>query len=100
MATKTHNPRKQSVDTTLEERGQRYGAFIGHATVTCRLKRVVASELQDRNKHLEPDMLEALDMICHKLGRIINGDENYADSWHDIAGYATLVEKRLNGIEL
>ena len=31
-------------------------------------------------------------MILHKLARILNGDPNYVDSWHDIAGYAILVE--------
>ena len=36
-------------------------------------------------------------MIFHKIGRIINGDPDYADSWHDIAGYAQLVANRLNG---
>ena len=36
-------------------------------------------------------------MIQHKIARILNGDLRYADSWHDIAGYATLVDKRLNG---
>ena len=30
---------------------------------------------------------------------IINGDPNYIDSWVDIAGYATLVADRLNGVE-
>ncbi len=34
-------------------------------------------------------------MIFHKIARIINGDPNYADSWVDIAGYATLVANRL-----
>jgi hypothetical protein len=42
--------------------------------------------------------LPRLDMICHKIGRIINGDPDYADSWHDIAGYAQLVANRLNGV--
>lgn len=36
-------------------------------------------------------------MIQHKIGRILNGDPAYADSWHDIAGYATLVEKECDG---
>jgi hypothetical protein len=34
-------------------------------------------------------------MIAHKIGRILNGDPNYADSWIDIAGYAQLVADRL-----
>jgi hypothetical protein len=41
------------------------------------------------------DQREALDMIAHKIARIINGDPDYADSWVDIAGYATLVSERL-----
>ena len=38
---------------------------------------------------------EALEMIAHKIARIINGDPDYKDNWHDIAGYATLVERSL-----
>lgn len=34
-------------------------------------------------------------MIAGKIARIINGDPNYVDSWHDIAGYATLIEQEL-----
>jgi hypothetical protein len=50
------------------------------------------------NKHGKSfalDQAEALDMICHKIGRIVNGDPDYADSWIDIAGYAKLVADRL-----
>ena len=85
------------IDKTLNERGKRYGAFTGHANITQRLKSVIGCELRTRDRFLADDQQEALDMICHKIGRIINGDPDYADSWHDIAGYATLVENRLNG---
>ena len=83
------------VEATLGERGKRYGSFDGHALVTQDLKRVIAISLAARNKRLNPDQQEALDMICHKIGRIINGDADYIDSWHDIQGYAKLVEDRL-----
>jgi hypothetical protein len=83
------------VNSTLKQRGQRYGDFAGHATVTMRLKRVVGDELAARGKTLADDQQEALDMVFHKIGRIINGDANYDDSWHDIAGYAQLVADRL-----
>ena len=83
------------LSSTLTERGKRYGDFYGHARVTMDLKSVVRSELQKRNKTLADDQQEALDMIFHKIGRIINGDPDYYDSWHDIAGYAKLVEDRL-----
>lgn len=33
-------------------------------------------------------------MIAHKIGRILNGDPNYRDSWDDIAGYAKLAADR------
>ena len=84
---------------TLNERGHRYGTFTGHAEVTQGLKRLMANELAKRNKVLADDQWEALEMVAHKIGRIINGDPNYADSWIDIAGYAKLVADRLEGIE-
>lgn len=87
------------VTNTLVERGGRYGLFTGHAAVTQDLKAVVAGHLETRNKSLAPDQQEALDMIFHKIGRIINGDPDYADSWHDIAGYAKLVDDRLSGVD-
>lgn len=37
-------------------------------------------------------------MTAHKLGRILNGDPHYADSWIDIAGYNKLVADRLEGV--
>jgi hypothetical protein len=49
-------------------------------------------------KHLTDDQLEALEMICHKLARIINGDPAYSDSWRDIGGFAVLVADRLDGV--
>jgi hypothetical protein len=83
------------VAATLAERGNRYGDFVGHARVTQRLKAVLEDELARRGKFLAPDQQEALEMIFHKIGRVVNGDPDYPDSWHDIAGYAKLVDDRL-----
>ena len=82
-----------NINTTLAERGKRYGDFAGHARVTQWIKASIVSA--PRYARLTPSQREALDMIAHKIGRILNGDPNYPDSWHDIAGYATLVEKEL-----
>ena len=87
----------EKVNDTLQERGNRYGKFKSHAQITQLLKSCMV--LSDKWEYLDPDQKEALEMIMHKIGRILNGDPNYADSWHDIAGYALLVEQRLNGIE-
>ena len=90
-----------AIENTLNERGTRYGDFKGHSDITQALKETANMALVLRGKRLMPDQQEALDMIFHKIGRIINGDPDYIDSWHDIAGYATLVEQRLsNDIEL
>lgn len=83
------------VSNTLNARGARYGAFSVQADISQTMKNFMR---QSPNwDSLDPDMAEALDMIHHKIARILNGDPRYADSWHDIAGYATLVDKRLNG---
>lgn len=87
------------ITATLTERGSRYGKFTGHAEVAQLLKTVIASGLAKRSKTLASDQQEALDMICHKIARIVNGDADYDDSWVDIAGYAKLVADRLQGVE-
>ena len=80
----------------LNERGERYGTFENHAAISQSLKRVMFAT----GKSLDDDQSEALEMIAHKIARILNGDPNYVDSWLDIAGYATLVAERLNGNKL
>lgn len=91
-------PTPADITKVLTERGERYGKFTDHADVTQALKIVIAGYLREKRKLLANDQQEALDMICHKIGRIINGDPNYADSWVDIAGYAKLVADRLEGV--
>ena len=83
------------IDATLAERGTKYGKFADHAAVTYKLKNVLREHSGSHGKSYAYDQAEALDMICHKLGRIVNGDPDYADSWVDIAGYAKLVADRL-----
>ena len=89
---------KQTIDKVLSERGARYGTFKGHAEISQHLKMTVKRYLEKREQHLADDQMEALEMICHKLARIINGDPNYHDSWTDVAGYAQLVADRLQGV--
>lgn len=82
-----------SVDKTLEQRGERYGAFSGHALITQNIKRAM---INSKNwEALSDDKKECLEMVAHKIGRILNGDPEYKDSWHDIIGYVRLVESTL-----
>jgi len=85
------------VNTILDERGKRYGLFKDHARISQDLKSSMA--MHAGFQVLDPDQAEALEMIAHKIARILNGDPNYVDSWVDIAGYAKLVADRLEGIE-
>ncbi len=80
-----------NIGHVLEERGTRYGSFIDHARIAQRLKTIIKEELQLRSKVLPMEQEECLDMIFHKIGRIVNGDHMYADNYIDIAGYAKLV---------
>ena len=78
------------IKTTLTERGSRYGAFINHARITQHLKDVMHTA-PNWYRRLDEHHREALEMIQHKIGRILNGDPDYDDSWIDIEGYAHLV---------
>lgn len=88
-------PSTDTIDAMLTERGKRYGNFEDHARITQAIKHEIRQG--ESYTSMEDDMVEAIDMIAHKIGRIVNGDPRYADSWADIAGYAKLVADRLNG---
>ena len=85
------------VDATLDARAVDYGKFIEGAEVMQMLKRVVQNALSNRDKVLAHDQAESMDMIIHKIGRIVNGNPDVVDHWLDIAGYAKLVADRLEG---
>lgn len=86
------------VTAVLTQRGARYGKFTDHAEFTQTLKAIIKTKMGEKWDMLADDQKEALEMIAHKLGRIINGDPDYADSWVDIAGYSKLVADRLEGV--
>lgn len=78
------------VDAILAERGNRYGTFENHARISQALKRAMHdspnwSKLTDVQK-------EGLEMIQHKVARMLNGDPSYLDNIIDVVGYATLVK--------
>lgn len=83
----------KTIDETLEQRGNNYGDYRDVAYAAQELKKTLRYSKSWHN--MEPYMQESLDMICNKMSRIVNGNPYYDDSWHDICGYATLVEKQL-----
>jgi hypothetical protein len=84
------------IDATLSERGARYGKFKDHAVIAQRMKDEMRRT--DGWHRLGASGREALEMVVHKIARILNGDPTYADSWVDIAGYAKLVADEVQGV--
>ena len=83
------------INEILKERGERYGRFSGHADITQRLKRIMVAS--PSWQHMSDSQREAMEMIGHKMARILNGDPNWVDSWADISGFSTLVVNELEG---
>ena len=96
-------PNIQTVEDTLAERGARYGKFSDHARLAQELQTALHGYIVTKT-HLGQDRIiypwqrlpevhaQALTVICDKIARILSGDCNYLDNWHDIQGYAKLVE--------
>lgn len=80
-------------EETLVTRGNRYGSFETQSKLCQDLKYLM--HVNPGWHDLQPYQRESLEMIQHKIARILNGDPTYTDSWHDIAGYAMLVEQLL-----
>jgi hypothetical protein len=92
-------PPVPDVNATLDARASNYGLFKNGAALMQSLKRSLADHAARHNKAFADDQWEALEMIVHKMGRIVNGNPDVVDHWVDIAGYATLVADRLQGRE-
>lgn len=94
-----------SIENTLAERGNRYGDFTDHADLAqgiqfrmqkfCLKADNEAGFIEPWKDRLNNVQRQALTVIADKIARILSGDPNYADNWHDIQGYAKLVEDRL-----
>lgn len=89
----TRNGAGKTVKTEdlLAERATTHGDYGNHARITQNLKVTLYSHYTD--KHTVAAR-EALEMIAHKIGRILAGDPDFRDHWDDIAGYAKLVADR------
>lgn len=86
---------ENTTENLIEERGKVYGHFAAGAVIMRGLKEQMHNTPGWQN--LRRTQQEALDMIQHKIGRILNGDPDYIDNWDDIAGYSQLIAKILRG---
>ena len=76
------------INATLDERTTTHGDFTQVGAVAQTLKRILRET--PNWKSLNPAQQEALEMDMAKTARILCGNPNEADHWHDKAGYATL----------
>lgn len=81
------------IKATLAARGSNYGAYKHDAAICMELVDVM--QAQSSWNKLPPYMKHALTLFAVKIARILGGRPEYVDNWHDIAGYATLVEQEL-----
>lgn len=78
--------------TLLTERGKTHGDYTVHASITQFLKSVMHDT--EGWARLSLTQKETLEMIAHKIGRVLAGDPNFRDHWMDISGYAKLQADR------
>ena len=92
------HPKAEGTAAILNERGTTYGEFHNRAALSQSLSDIMTTGRSWPK--LSPAQREALQMIQHKIARILNGDPFYLDSWVDIVGYAELGKReteRLGG---
>ena len=87
--------RKQTIEATLAERQAQYGCFEDVAFVTENIMATLSKVRTNGLSDLPYPHRMALYMIASKMARIVNGDFNHKDSWHDIGGYSKLIEDLL-----
>ena len=81
------------IKSILADRNKTHGEYGVHAGVTQCLKSVMRHT--QNWGYLNPSQVEALEMISHKIGRILCGDPKHEDHWLDLCGYAMLVVEEL-----
>ena len=85
------------IEEVLNQRQATYGSFTKNAEVSQMMKYFMT---QGTNyKQMPMAHREALEMIVHKIARIVNGDPNYIDNWIDICGYSQLVIEEIKSYD-
>jgi len=71
----------------IKERGKIYGDFKDIANISQKIKAMYYLHSNES----DPVINEGIDMIIHKLTRIINGGSKYIDNFRDLSAYAQLI---------
>lgn len=84
----------QSIEKILINRALQYGSFTRMSLYSQELKNIVRKHPEWNN--LRPFEKEAIEMILHKIVRLVNGGggSKHMDTVQDIQGYAKLIESK------
>jgi hypothetical protein len=83
----------KNIAETLDEREEEYGRYADLSDI---LESIIEAYTCSKNwVNMEPYQRVALYMDAMKTARILNGNPDNIDSWHDKAGYSELVVKEL-----
>jgi len=85
-----------NVDDTLKQRGSIYGNYGDVCGARVEIMSVLKNHHNNVNGTEMPDHIAmGFSDVVLKLVRAA-GKPEYSDSWHDLAGYATLMEREAN----
>jgi NTP pyrophosphatase (non-canonical NTP hydrolase) len=77
----------------LSERARTHGRFSGVAGCTQQLKEIMRG--CPSWGRMSPSQREGAEMVAHKLCRILNGNPDHLDHWHDLGGYSVRVAEEI-----
>jgi len=86
----------QTIEAILQSREKTHGSYLVQSAMSQRLKSLIRTSPNwaDMPEHMQ----ESLEMIEHKIARVISGNAYEPDHWLDIIGYAALVVRELDQV--
>jgi len=87
-----------NINETFKSRGETHGDYYQQCSLAEELKKAIRKHMPNP-QFFRPTELHSLDLICTKISRIVTSTKRDPDHWHDIVGYATLIEREINGLD-
>ena len=99
------NSEGQTLEETLAQRGESHGDAAVQFAMAQAIKEAMRGytggdcdtlmAIEQCWSEVPPAAREALEMIVHKMTRIVCGQADFSDHWHDIQGYAKVAQDRV-----
>lgn len=83
----------EPIEETLKTRGNVHGDFVSSALFKDAVGKLIS--LTPNYGRMGEACRQAMFMIVEKMGRILYGEPIFADHWHDISGYAKLIDNAI-----